>query len=239
MEANQWNLAFEVLSLDGISPLYEEMGLRIQEKQQFVDMLRRLITESRETYTPGRTPDIRFAEKVLKEIESLFGQDTGEHFYRWATTVFYWVPSYQPGWSAWDSLLPRHPAKLPKGLPSERWEAIAQFREETTPDDLTPRIIELKKRPLTQWDAEMYSLHNYSNKDDPMFEDELVDPYSPVESTIEMNRFQLGWPKLWSKFTDQEKGILWNYGKQWLRDERLEDLLPGGLPHPDELRRQI
>src|ERR1700694_1973590 len=89
-------------------------------RNRSVQMLRQLIIESRETYEPGRTPDIRFAEKVLKAIESIFGKDTTEHFYRWATTVFYWAPSDQIHWSVWDDLIPRREARLPKVLPNFR-----------------------------------------------------------------------------------------------------------------------
>ena len=85
----------------------------------------------------------------------------------------------------------------------------------------------------------MYSLRNYRNKEDPLSlsDDDSVDPYSPILSTIEMNRFQLAWPKLWSQFTQEEKNLMWNYGQQFLRDEEIE--MPAPLTHPDDLRRRV
>jgi hypothetical protein len=237
LEPSRWNLIFELLSLDGIVALYEEMGLKIPDKQRFARMLRRLMAETRQTYGPDRTPDIRLAEKVLKEIEAVFGKQTAEHFYKWATTVFYWVHSFQPQWSAWDSILPRHPAQLHKNLSSERWDDVAQFRKAHSTEDLEQQVRLLRTRPLSAWDTEAYLLYRYSNNEDPLCERDFIDPYSPILSTIEMNRFQLAWPKLWSQFTEDEKNLLWNYGRQFLKDEEIE--MPERLRHPDELRRQI
>jgi hypothetical protein len=237
IEPSRWNLIFELLSLDGIVPLYEEMGLEIPDKQRFVQMFRRMIAEARQIYGSDRTPDIRFAERVLKEIESLFGEATADHFYMWATTVFYWVHSYQPQWSAWDFILPRHPAQLHESLPPEKYGAINQFRQGHNIEDLDRQIKVLKGRPLSEWDAEMYSFRSYSNVEDPRFEDDLIDPYSPILSTIEMNRFQLAWPKLWSNFTENEKRTLWNYGQKFLRDEEID--MPEPLRYPDSLQREL
>jgi hypothetical protein len=236
MEPNRWNLIFELLSLDGMAPLYEDMGLLIPDKPRFAQMLRRLITGAREKYGPERTPDIHFAENVLKEIAANLGKGTAERFYKWATSVFYWVHSYQPQWSAWDSILPRHPAQLHKNLPPGRYDAIANFRKAHSVDDVVQRLKAPKRLPLSDWDSEMYSLRNYRNKEDPLSlsDDDSVDPYSPIISTIEMNRFQLAWPKLWRQFSEEEKTVLLKYGQQFLNDEEIE--MPEPLRHPDDLR---
>jgi len=240
LDSYRWNLIFDLLSLDGMTPFYEEMGLQIHDKQRFAHLLRRLITESRQTYEPGHTPDISFAEKVLKEIEANFGKATAEHFYKWATMIFCWVYQDQPHWSAWDhDTLPRHPAQLPDWLPPEKWQAIAEFREAHSIDDIEERVKALRSQPLSNWDAEMYSIHNYSNVEDPMCEDDFVDPYSPILSTIEMNRFQLAWPKLWSHFSEDEKSRFWEYAKQRRREIGLDKYYGNSVPHPDQLRRQI
>jgi hypothetical protein len=239
MEPNRWNLIFELLSLDGTVPLYEEMGLLIPDKRRFAQMLRRLLTGAREMYGPERAPDIHFAEKVLKEIVTNLGKETAERFYKWATSVFYWVHSYQPQWSAWDFILPRNPAQLRKNLPQGRHDAIAEFRKAHSVEDVVQRLKATKRLPLSDWDSEMYSLRNYRNKEDPLSlsDDDSVDPYSPVLSTIEMNRFQLAWPKLWSQFTEEEKDLLWSHGQRFLRDNEIE--MPAPLRHPDKLIREV
>lgn len=239
MEPFRWNEIFTLLSLDGVVPLYEEMGLQIPDKQRFVQILRRQIVESREKYGSDKMPDIHFAEKVLEEIEGTLGRKTVEHFYQWATTVFYEVHQHQPQWSAWDDALPRHPAQLPQRLTPDRWEVIAQFREAHNIEDVEQKVRELRLQPLSDWDAELYSINGYSNVEDPMFEDEFNDPYSPILGTIEMNRFQLAWPMLWSHFSEEEKNLYWEYGRQKRKAEGLDKYDAGGLPHPDELRRQI
>ena len=239
-EATEWNTIFGLLSLDRVIPFYEEMGLQLPDKQRSVEMLRRLLTESRTTYGPDLMPDMRFAEKVLKEIESLFGKETADHFYKWATTVFYWAPSDQAHWSIWDSLIPRRAHHLPPGLPSERWDSIAQFQQAINVDDVKQRARALRPKRLTEWDAETYAVENYENQEYPFDRNnEGIDPMSPVVGTIEMNRIQLAWPKLWSQFSDDEKNLFWNYGKQKVKEWEVEETVPGGLPHPDTLRRQI
>ena len=237
IEASRWNLIVGLLSLDGVVPLYEQMGLDVRDTSRFVQLLRSLIAKSREVYGSDKVPDVRFANQLLSEIESVFSREVAEHFYRWATTVFYWVHSDQPQWSAWDMILPRHPDQVPREIPRERYDVVAWFRKAHSVEDVEEQLKVLKSRPLSPWDAEMYSIHSYSNKEDPMFEDDLVDPYSPILSTIEMNRFQLAWPKLWSHFAAEEKNLLWRRGQQFLRNEQIE--MPGPLLHPDALRRQL
>jgi hypothetical protein len=237
IEVSQWNLIFTLLSLDGLAPLYEEMGLHLADKQSFLALLRRLIVEARAEFGRERTPGLSFAERVMREVEELFGKRTAEFFYKWATTVFFWVHCDQPQWSAWDIILPRHPSQLPKDLPSERYEVIARFREGTSTDDVKQQVALLKSQPLTDWDAEMYSMHKFSNREDPRFEDDLVDPYSAVLSTVEMNRFQIGWQELWSHFLQDEKARLRDYGQQLLLNQEIE--MSEGLMLPNDLRRQI
>ena len=86
----------------------------------------------------------------------------------------------------------------------------------------------------------MYTRHNYrdQNSPDDVFE-EGIDPFSPVTSTIEMNRMQLAWPKLWAHFSDDEKNLFWRYGQAKLKEWELEETVAGGVPHPDSLRRQL
>lgn len=234
-----WNTIFILLSLDGVFPFFEEMGLQLGDKEGFVRMLRRLIAQSREIYGRGRMPDIEFANNVLKEIEANFGKGALQHFYKWATTVFAEDYPVLAQWSAWRDVIPHHPAQLPEWLPPERWEAIAQFHEAHDVSDIEQKVKALRSKPLTLWDAEIYSIYSYSNVEDPMFEDDFNDPYSDILSTVKMNRFQVAWPKLWSHFSHEEKNLFWEYGKRERKEEGLDKYDAGGIPHPDELHRQI
>ena len=126
-EPTEWNSIFELLSLDRVLPFYEDMGLNLPDKERFVTLLRQMLSQSHDELGPDRVPDMDFVEKVLNEIRLLLGDERFEHFYRWATTVFYWAPSDQPQWSIWDHILPRRSHHLPRDLSPDRWSAVLSF----------------------------------------------------------------------------------------------------------------
>jgi len=239
-EPTEWNSIFELLSLDRVLPFYEDMGLNLPDKERFVTLLRQMLSQSHDELGSDRVPDMDFVEKVLNEIRLLLGDERFEHFYRWATTVFYWAPSDQPQWSIWDHILPRRSHHLPRDLSPDRWSAVAEFQLSKSAGDVEQRATAQKHQPLSDWDAQMYTRHNYrdQNSPDDVFE-EGIDPFSPVTSTIEMNRMQLAWPKLWAHFSDDEKNLFWRYGQAKLKEWEPEETVAGGVPHPDSLRRQL
>lgn len=239
MEASRWELVFTLLSLDGVAPLYKAMGLSLPEKQQFIQVLRRHIADDRNALGTDAGSDSALTTHVLEELEAAFGKQVAEHFYKWATTVFYTAHWDQPHWSAWELILSSLIYERPQhvSLPPEKYEALTQFLELKSVADVEQRLAALRTQPLSDWDAEMYLINQFSNVEDPMCEDDFVDPYVFILSTIEMSRFQRGWEPVIAQLSVNEKMRLWEYGKQLLSDERIK--MPEQLRHPDKLYKQV
>jgi hypothetical protein len=238
MRQSQWKLIFVLLSLDGVVPFYDEMGLQVSDKQQFVEVLRRLIIKDRSIYEKIEDVESSLVPRAMGELKTLFTQRSADHFYTWATTVFCWAPSDQAQWSAWQIVL-LYEDELRKHvlLSPQQYEVISRLRKSLGADDIAEHVATLKSQPLTEWDSETYSVNNFSNVDDPFCETDFIDPYSIVLSTVEMNRFQSNWGDLLSSLTAEEKMQLWTYGQQMMTAQNVS--LPEPLYHPDSLRRQI
>jgi hypothetical protein len=237
-DATEWHTLFELLSLDRVVPFYDEMGLNLADKVSFVSLLRRMLTES--VAKDNQVTSMGSVESMLEQLRNHLGEERYRHFHRWATNVFYWAPSDQAQWSIWDDIIPRRAHHLPEDLPPDRWNAIAEFQLAKSTDDVKQRVQMLKQEPLSDWDAEMYKRSNYQDKEssDDIFEEDSVDPLSPIINTIEMNRMQLAWPKLWSHFSEDEKYRFWRYGQVKLAEWELGELFRQGLLHPDSLEAE-
>jgi hypothetical protein len=237
LKPTQWGLIFALLSMEVIIPLYEDMGLELSDKKRFVDMLRRLILENRKVYeaNPGVVPPL--AAHVLEEMEKILGKDQTWFFYRWVTSVFIEIHSDLPQWSAWQILFDtcayndRMRDRL--GLPPEKRDAIlAQYRKALNVSDVEQKMAELKALPLSDWDLEMYSIHQFHN-------DELSSPFDSVLRVVEMNRFQLFWEELLPQLSAGEKIRMQKESQRLLKE--MEIWMPENeeLRYPDNLRRQL
>jgi hypothetical protein len=236
LSATQWGFIFTLLSMDVISPLYEAMGLQLQQKQQFIQLLRRLVLENRRIYEANPTVVPPLAERVLEEMAVFLDRTETEHFYNWAVNVFIWVPADQPHWTAWETLFLRYAyndgARDQLGLPLERRDVIlAEYRRAVNIEDVEELVRQLKNQPLSDWDLEMYAIHNFNNNDD------LSDPFANVLRTVELNRFQLFWEQLHRKLSTGEMMRLWEHGQRMAEEMGL--WLPEPLKTPHELRRML
>lgn len=233
----RWGMIFILLSMDVIRPLCEAMGLRLRDKDSFREMLRRLILENRRIYeqNPEAVPPL--ADRVLEQMEANFGESEADHFYKWATTVYNEVHANQPQWSAWETLFfqaaynPEMRDRL--GLPSGKCDSIlTQYRDALDMDDVEQEVENLKAKLLSDWDLEMYAIHQFNN-------DDLSDPFSIVLRTVRMNLFQIFWEKLIPQLSTAESMQLWKRAQSLL--ESLTVWMPENeqLRYPNNLRRQI
>src|SRR3954462_14898915 len=102
LKPTRWGMIFTLLSMDVIVPFHEPMGLTIPDSACLIKLLRRLILENRAIFQ--QNPDVipPLADRVLEEMQTVFGMEETEHFYKWATTVYIEVPADHPQWSAWQ-----------------------------------------------------------------------------------------------------------------------------------------
>jgi hypothetical protein len=237
LKATRWGMIFTLLSMDVMTPFYEPMGLAMPDKQRFLKMLRRLILENRTIYQQNPEVIPPLADHVLEEMQSILGVDETEHFFKWATTVYTEVPADHPQWSAWQIIFFRaaYNDKIQErlGVPAgKRDNILAQYFEVMDLTEVEQKIEKIKTQPLSDWDLEMYSIHQFSN-------DDLSDPFAIVLSTVEMNRFQLFWEQLLSQLSVDEKTHLWKQAQRILKETGIWLPEGEGLSFPDELRRQL
>lgn len=239
IEASRLSLIVTLLGLDGVAPLYEEMGLAVPDKERFVQIMRRHFAEYLSAAWGNPAPVDLLVRHLLQDIEDAFGQQVAEHFYKWATTVFYTVHWDQPQWSAWEIILTSVVREKPPELnvPPEKYQLLAHVLDANSVAAAEQQIALLRSRPLSEWDAGVYTTNQFSNVEDPMCEDEFIDPYVFVLGTVEMNYFQAHWEELIKQLSESEKTGLWEYGKRLLIEEEVP--MPDELTHPNQLHRQI
>jgi|ERR1044072_1138440 hypothetical protein len=237
LKATRWGMIFTLLSMDAIATFYEPMGLTIPDKAHFTKMLRRLILENRTTYQQNPEVIPPLADRVLEEMQSSPGVAEAEQFFKWATTVYTEVPADQPQWSAWQIIFFRaaYNDEIRAGLglaPDKRDSILEQYLKGMDVTEVEQKIENIKTEPLSDWDLEMYSIHQFSN-------DDLSDPFAVILSTVEMNRFQLFWEQLLLQINALEKQHLWDQAQRIFKETGIWLPEGEGLSFPDDLRRQL
>ncbi len=244
LEPRRWGEMLTLLSMDIVISMYERMGLELSDKEPFKQLLRSVILANRSEYkaNPQIIPPI--ADNFLNELQNSFGKKTAHHFYKWATTVFTAVPADHLNWSNWGLIFFYWQDKgkwqdvLKKRMSDKKVEFIcSSYIEYQDENNTEMEIDEIKKRVLSDWDLEMFSIHKYFYNESDL--DDNNDPFLTIENTIEINRLQLFWEEsLLPSLSITEKKILREEGEKFLL---AIDAFPPGesdLIHPDQLRQQ-
>jgi hypothetical protein len=233
----QWGMIFILLSMDVITPFWEAMGLRLRDSKYFQNLLRSLIIENRKIYEQDPETIPPLAARVFEQLESLMGKSESESLYKWATNIYNEVHADQPQWSAWEIIFFRaaYNAQIKKqlGLPEEEIDSIlSKYKKDLDTADVEQKIESLKTKPLSDWDLEMYSIHQFHN-------DDLNNPFDLVLRFIRMNRFQNFWEGLLQNLSEDEKVILHQNGQEIIKEMGV--WLPENeeLVLPDNLRKGL
>lgn len=236
MKPARWGMIFTLLSIDIVTPFYEAMGLTLRGAESFRQMIRQLILENRRIYEQNPEVIPPFADCVFEEMEARFGKAEAEHLYKWATAIYNEVHADQPQWSAWEILFFRaaHNAEARDrlGLPPDKRDPIFDHYRETVPlDDVEQEVENQKARLLSDWDLEMYSIHQFSH-------DDMSDPLDIVLRTVGMNRFQRFWKWLISQLSPGEKIHLWRQAQKLINEMGIWMPANEQLRYPDNVGRQ-
>ncbi len=186
-EQERWGAAAGLLSLDVVVPFYAHMGLAIPDPKEFVQVLRKCILENRRTFekNPNRIPDLK--NTLLATLRHEFDPRTAEAFEEWIIHEFVFLPyDFAPLWH-WDYVL------VLARWDSQWWDALGfppDFSERARArleadvidhDGLHKLADRIDQRPLSDWDLEMYSLHQFDDDDN--------DPYNWILQTVRKRRF--------------------------------------------------
>jgi len=170
----KWGAMTALLSMDEVKPFYEYMGLKIDNPDQFAQVLREAIIANRKEFeaNPEQVPDLR--KRVLESLSKTFGSETAETLENWFDDDFIWYPvDPQDDYDEWGDILMQSSNQEDSwsflGLPESISETARQkllnevmANADTEIYALSDKIDEM---PLSRWDAEMYALHNFDNPD--------------------------------------------------------------------------
>lgn len=198
----RWGAAVALLSLDVVVPFYAHLGLQIVESKSFLQALRETILSNRRTFEGDQShiPDLKGA--ILNTLTHHFGHETASTFEDWVNNVFVYTGQDFAPLSKWYMLL-----ALAR-TDSQRWNALGlpptlakeahtRLDEVLNRSELHALADQIEKRPLSNWDLEMYALHG--------FDDDENDPYNWVLETVKKRRFggYLGW--LVASLSDEQR----------------------------------
>jgi hypothetical protein len=192
--------ALVLISMDRTKPYHETMGITFSKKTDFISAVRDLVIWER---AESAHSDISasYSGKVSNTFSSTFGRDVSAAFSRWLTHVFEYAPTDYPQVHAWSYILtwcagnPQNWRSL--GLPpSKGRKLLAEFKEDINDEDVSLLVNLQKQQPLSAWDSEVYSTYG--------FDDDALDPYNWILSTIDMIRFRLALAKLCGQLSESE-----------------------------------
>lgn len=228
---NKWGMIFILLSLDIMYPLWEYMGLHLRDKENFKSLLRHLIIENRSIYeqNPNETPPL--VDRVFEQVETKIGKNEAKSLYEWATNIYNEVHADSPQWSAWEIIFFRatNNALVLKelGIPEKKLEILLpKYKEYMDTSDVDKQIEKLKEEPLSDWDLEMYSIHQFCNNG-------LSDPFELIYRSVRMYYFQLFWKDLLSELSVKDKATLLQNGKAIIKNMGVWMPENVGLRFPD------
>jgi hypothetical protein len=230
LTAEQWTQLLSLLSLDGALPLYEDMGVPVAEKDAFQKTLRVVIIEARRLYetNPNRVPS------VAAMMSARLGSAAAEPFTVWARGIFLGYHADQPEWSAWDIVFSQWAYSRRKELdflPQQKRDwLITSYREKANTDDIKQKGEEILKKPLSDWDLEMFARQGYGIAWESS-------PYSTAEAIVRIERLKRLVAELWPILTPDEREEVQNRGQALINLLRV--WMPGPLPRLDVLLREL
>lgn len=223
-----------LLSLDGVVPLYADLGLPFEDGRAFLRVLRETILENRLAWESGSGQPPALRALLLRNLQEGLGPHAARVFSRWAETLFMGDHAAQPQWSAWDIVFSNWAfggKSEPKGLPADKREALLRsYVDKTSVDDLKAKVAELRARRLSEWDLDMYARHGYGV-------DEFTDPYLIIELMVKIRRLQEFWAEAGPLLSDEEMEALLSEAGELI--ERLGVWMPGPLQSLDELAEEL
>lgn len=222
---------FALLSLDTVAELYRDIDLHLRDAKLFQQALRTGIKDARlqeESLGAGHHPA---SEVILSCLRANTGDDF-QRFWQWSHETFIGAHADQPQVSVWDIVFSpwSNGRDWPSDIPSDKMAAIAQeYKARCSRTGLDAKIEAIKLRPISDWDVEMYTRHNWNHFDD------VNDPFITLSIMASVNCTRKILESLVRDWTSEELGAL-TRGAQAVVDS-LGVWMPGPVPTPEEALR--
>jgi hypothetical protein len=226
----QWTRLLALLSLDGVVPLYEYMGLTMENKACVLQILRDTILEGRSLYKVNPTYFPPLADMLLQNLEQELGTEVSKLFNSWFKTVFLGDHAEQPEWSAWDIIFSHWAYSRTEDIQflsdEVRNYLTIEYGQKVDTEDLQLLIQQIKSQRLSDWDMAMFERHSYSIFDES-------DPYLTVEYIVKIYRLQQFIKELTLKLSSIEKEQIVQTAQKLINE--LDVWMPGPIPDFDTL----
>jgi hypothetical protein len=230
-ELVRWARATCLLSLDEVLPHYDLMGLHPGNNQGLLQVIRRQIVGSR--VYPDATGGALGRARVLGAVEAAFGRQARDHLDWWVKYLLHLGPQDNVALGRWMWLFrrcrPPNPLWEQVGLPSAlREEAADRLLRAISTDEYQRRRAVLASKPLSDWDLHLYA--------SVPFADDEPGPSTPqVYITLTILDYQgyIFWAWLLKNLQPDQLDVLWESGKQVVREQGLKSI--GELPPPHHL----
>jgi len=169
-DQERWGTAIALLSLDVIKPFYSHMGIKVENADEFRDILRQVILENRKEFEadPSRIPNLQM--RMLSALSSHYSEGAAHFFKHWVYQEFVYTGKDLKPLNQWNMLLSLarlnkqrwQSLELPANLTDEAHAKLEQVWDRT---ELHTRADQIEAQPLSLWDMEMYSLHGFDEAD--------------------------------------------------------------------------
>lgn len=182
----RWGAAITLLSLDVVAPFYASLGLQVTDTKTWLKLLRDTILSNRRAFEvdQSRIPDLKGS--LLSALKHRLGPEAASRLNHWIENVFVFSGEDFSRLSRWYMLLAlsrTNPQRwgalgLPHGFSEEARTRLEEVFDRTRLHALADQI---DKRPLSDWDLEMFSIHRFDDDDN--------DPYNWILETVKKRRF--------------------------------------------------
>jgi hypothetical protein len=208
-EIVNWEMIFDMLSMDRVEPFLPEMGLRLSNVNAIRAIARQFVEQCHLLQGDVNLKKI-LVKKTFTEIGRSIDDSTAQAIYQWGNEIFpvgtqkgylYWIMLI--GWLA--GLTSRYyPVILPP-FDQAKVTAIAQSMQENFGDILIleDRIEKAEQLPRSSWDDIIYN----SSEDG-------FSPLTTASNTIQNYRFFQVWKTIKALLTDDELIILLQWAKE-------------------------
>jgi hypothetical protein len=205
-QSERWGACGILLSMDCIQPFIKPMGLHL-DAEKLKHTMREAIIANRTSVEKDHDQGSTFEARALEYLDLRFNASDVAHFIGWFLQVFTFDVHDHSGWQQWKSAFLRFSTdseswaklSLPSRCSTMLFEKYLAIARET---NLWELWSERRRAVLSEWDLEMYSIHE--------FDDESKDPFNWVILTYETNCVQRFWSELKSNLNENELHELWS-----------------------------
>jgi hypothetical protein len=239
-----WHRLAEHLSLDSYGPLFQMMGLLVDEgkalmlRQRCRDLVIASIREGEDRlllealafdFGPAWAAQFRiWAEDTYDSPFTSLSPDTARQWYAYLSFFSKTLPwKFRSHW---------HERLASIGLDAVAGIAIEAYLRWKDESDFEATIVRIRQRPLSDWDARIYHLRHYTNDVSLIesYDGNWFDPFLVAELTTANYRFQCFWESLVPRLSGEQLQYLYDAAQQHYMAPKHTLLRP-----PWKLRRRL